>query len=384
MRSLPRHLKRVTTGGNWIPEIDSLRFVAILSVVFFHMLKEVLDRSGRVIAVQPRYDWLVAMLVNGNRGVELFFVISGYVLGQPFFRYYRQGGPKISLARYYMRRVTRLEPPYLISLAIYSVALLAYFHVGLKQLTPHLLASMAYMHGVAYHQMSTINGVTWSLEIEIEFYLIVPLMARLFCIADVGLRRVLMVGIICGGGILQMKLPLGSFFWLTIVAFLQYFLAGFMLVDLLAESSTPRHKHWGWDLLSLLLWPVVFMLPYGSLAAHAVLPVLIMVLYLAAFLGPISNRLFRMQWMAVIGGMCYSIYLMHQLIISSCFKITRRFLHAQDFLVDYAEQTVVMAGLILIFSTAFYLLVERPCMDPSWPRKLLERIQKTSAARAEI
>lgn len=382
MDMLSRHLRRITTGGAWIPEIDGLRFVAILSVVLFHLLGELLSRSHQVIEVQPYYSLLVRMIGNGDRGVRLFFVISGYILGRPFFRQYRLAGPKISLAKYYLRRVTRLEPPYMLSLIFYSTALLIYFHTSLRVLLPHLLASLFYMHSLAYRQISTINYVTWSLEVEIQFYLLVPLMAKLFAIAHTAVRRMILVAIICACGWMQLHLATGSVLWLTIAAYLQYFLAGFLLADLLALPSLLLRRHLLWDLVSLLVWPTIFLLPHDWLPAHALLPLLIVLVYLAAFFGPASNGFFRIPWVAIVGGMCYSIYLMHPLVIDVCFKFTKHLVVFRDFLANYMTQAAFLGFLVLAVSTIFYVLVERPCMDPLWPQKLLARFHKVPELRA--
>jgi peptidoglycan/LPS O-acetylase OafA/YrhL len=105
---LLNRLRRVTRDGRWIPEVDGLRFIAIFSVILFHMLNEMIGRIG---PVEPGYRWLEQPLSNGFRGVTLFFVISGMILALPFARQYLESRP-VSLRKYYLRRVTRLEPPY--------------------------------------------------------------------------------------------------------------------------------------------------------------------------------------------------------------------------------------------------------------------------------
>ena len=60
-------LRRITSKGTFIPEIDGLRFVAIASVVMYH-LRGFLSPESRLAA-------------HGYRGVNLFYVISGFVLG---------------------------------------------------------------------------------------------------------------------------------------------------------------------------------------------------------------------------------------------------------------------------------------------------------------
>jgi peptidoglycan/LPS O-acetylase OafA/YrhL len=104
-------LRRITRDGTWIPETDGLRFLAIVSVMLFHFSGELQQRSGHLISIEPRYDWLFSMIGNGDRGVRLFFIISGMILAMPFARQYLLQAKKVSLRKYYMRRLTRLEPP---------------------------------------------------------------------------------------------------------------------------------------------------------------------------------------------------------------------------------------------------------------------------------
>ena len=97
-----------------MPEIDGLRFVAITSVVLYHLHGFVW--ANRV--AHDAHDSFRAMAQHGYRGVNLFYAISGFILGLPFAAHYLSGGPAIPLRPYFLRRLTRLEPPYIVNLAI--------------------------------------------------------------------------------------------------------------------------------------------------------------------------------------------------------------------------------------------------------------------------
>ena len=73
---------------------------------------------------------LITVISNGSRGVYLFFAFSGMILALPFARYYLAEGNKVSLKKYYMRRVTRLEPPWVLSLLLFTVV----FAIGMHGL----------------------------------------------------------------------------------------------------------------------------------------------------------------------------------------------------------------------------------------------------------
>ena len=104
--------QRITTQKRFIPEIDGLRFVAIGSVVLFH-LYAALERGAITEPVPFNTDL-------AKRGVELFFAISGFILGIPFASGYLLNAPSVNLKKYFVRRLTRLEPPYFISLFVYA------------------------------------------------------------------------------------------------------------------------------------------------------------------------------------------------------------------------------------------------------------------------
>lgn len=368
-------LRRIMTGGTWVPEIDGLRFVAITSVILFHILGELKERTGHPIAFQARYDFFTRSIENGDRGVLLFFVISGYILARPFLRQHLLGGKPVALGAYYLRRVTRLEPPYILSLLIYTFA---FWVLGapIRSMLPHLAASMFYVHNLIYHAVSTISFVTWSLEIEIQFYLLAPLLGLIYLVRDSFLRRsALVVLILASGGV---HLYLGghpaSIWNVTILNYIHYFLTGFLLADIVEGRQQQPYRSSAWDVVSLTVWPIVFLLPRYT-ATTAWLPILVVPVYLAAFYGPLSNWLFRRPTIALGGGMCYSLYLMHMLIISVVFKATKHLAVFQDLFINYSIQVVTLGAAIALFGTFYFVLIERPCMDPKWPQKLGKQIR---------
>src|SRR5882762_7039250 len=105
---LLRRLSRETTSGRFIPEMDGLRFAAIGMVVLFH-LNGYLTVKSKAFYPAPPTDWLAQAAFVGFHGVELFFVISGFILGLPFASHYLKNKPAVPLRKYYLRRLTRLE-----------------------------------------------------------------------------------------------------------------------------------------------------------------------------------------------------------------------------------------------------------------------------------
>jgi peptidoglycan/LPS O-acetylase OafA/YrhL len=370
-------LRRQTSGRAYVPEVDGLRFIAILSVVLFHISVQVQDQPGG----KAIFALLDPVVHNGYRGVELFFVISGFILGLPFARHRLTGAPIMRLRTYFYRRLTRLEPPYIAIILIRAALIVFVLHQSFRLVLPHLLATLGYMHSLVYGYFSSINPPVWSLEVEIQFYCLAPFLAWLlfsFRRSDL-LRRAGFVALILAAGVCQQLLispenaQQGRFAYSILFSF-QYFLAGFLLCDLYVIGWEKIPHHWLWDLVCLPLWVWVFW--WNSPWFHVWLPLACVVLYVGAFKGPVHRAFFRNPIIATIGGMCYSIYLTHNLVLTKANLLFRPITaHGPPSL----ALVWVISGLItlLVFAAGlmYYVLLERPCMERDWPQKLAVRLR---------
>jgi peptidoglycan/LPS O-acetylase OafA/YrhL len=364
-----RQLRRITSSGRFVPEIDGLRFVAMASVVLYHLHGFVL--AGKV--VPGVRDSLRAVVEHGYRGVNLFYVISGFILGLPFAAHYLKGESAVPLRSYFLRRLTRLEPPYIINLLICFTLLVAIDGVSARTLLPHLGASFVYLHNLWFGQQSTINAVAWTLEVEVQFYCLVPLLAVMFRIRSSLARRASLAGIVLLACIVQ------TLYWdaparakLSILFGIQYFLTGLLLADLYVAGRNQPAPHWRWDLVSLLCWPLVF-LP-GDLEVWVFLPFLMLAVFVAAFRGVVFNRIFRNPIVTTLGGMCYTIYLFHYQLIPPVLRFSRPVHLGNSFDLYFAVQFLIYAAMLLLVSCSYFALVERPCMRRDWPQRAFHRI----------
>jgi peptidoglycan/LPS O-acetylase OafA/YrhL len=260
MHFLLTRLRRITSGATWIPEIDGLRFVAIAAVVIYHIGGQTMSKSGVAWTTQAWYLPIMHFFLNGSRGVQLFFVISGFILGRPFARQHLLGEKRVKLGDYYLRRVTRLEPPYILNLLILTLAIALYMHTPWPALLTHLLASVFYLHGLSYREVSWINGVTWSLEIEIQFYIFVPLLVLLYRIRKTSLRRGVFLAAILFFSVFEkwafaqnFTSPRESILYETVIVSLQFFLSGLLLSDIYLTSLPQWRPNILWDVAGNLL-----------------------------------------------------------------------------------------------------------------------------------
>jgi peptidoglycan/LPS O-acetylase OafA/YrhL len=305
-----------------------------------------------------------------KRGVELFFVISGFILGLPFARMHIQQGRSVHLREYFLRRLTRLEPPYMLQLVLRLVVIVVTGQWALRAILPHLLASLVYVHNIAYPgQPNPINLVIWSLEVEVQFYCLVPALSYLFAIRK-GRRYAIALSVLATS---VLSLPLAhTFLYSSILYMLPFFLSGFVLADLYLGGALER-KSFYWDTVALIGWPTVWLMP-GNIE-HVLLPPLFILLFASAFRSRIVSKALSLPFVTNIGGMCYSIYLFHNFVISHVGKLTRTLHLGSSFLAYFCLQCAVMLPTAVLFCAAFFIAVERPCMDKRWPSRLLARLR---------
>jgi peptidoglycan/LPS O-acetylase OafA/YrhL len=155
--AVPAGLRNPT---RYIPQLESLRGWAILLVIAFHyfgILRD--DGTGGLPADSPL--WL-RILGAGNTGVTLFFVLSGFLLTQPFIRAIRDG-EHINIRQFYSARLLRIIP-------LYYVAILVAWLITTNS-TSALRALLFIPVGFEIFPFSV---PWWSLCTEVQFYLLLP------------------------------------------------------------------------------------------------------------------------------------------------------------------------------------------------------------------
>jgi len=150
------------------PECDGIRGVAILLVFWFHYLIIFNVRS------ELDFFWNIPKIIaySGAYGVQLFFVLSAYLLFFPQYCKIKKGDSPQPISQFVIRRFMRIAPLYYISI----ISLIWFVDVGIsshdkfKHTVTHLLFIHVFFPETAY----SINNVTWSLGVEFLFYLFLP------------------------------------------------------------------------------------------------------------------------------------------------------------------------------------------------------------------
>lgn len=358
-----RYFERVTSGGAFLPWVDGLRFIAIAAVLLYHLNGYVLAKASGFTESEARATELFQWCNGANCGVQLFFAISGFILALPFAKEAGNGQP-IRLKDYFLRRLTRLEPPFLINLAIATLLLMIVKRESWSDLWTHLLATMTYCHNWVFGEHSRINGVSWSLEIEVQFYVLAPFLLRPYFRTSINKRRTVSILIVTGLVLAKILIPLHGTteLRLGIVYAIDHFLAGILVADLFIHSWQGKpEKLLHWDLLALLVFPLTFWsqrMEFG----RALLPVFSCLMLISAMRGPRTNRLISTRGITLVGGMCYTVYLYHFYFLSMLGRRTLAVTNGGDFTQQLAVQILLLVPPVLIACALLFAAFERPFM----------------------
>jgi peptidoglycan/LPS O-acetylase OafA/YrhL len=157
--------------------IDGLRGVAILAVLWFHF-HQLTGLPAHFDIGNTRIDFSF-LEGSGYLGVELFFFISGFVLFYPYAKFVFEGAVKPSVREFVYRRFIKIIPSYYLSLIlVVAFAPILFFpsHINLHSIITHFI----FTHNFYTSDVTGINSVYWSLAIEVQFYLVFPLLCLAF------------------------------------------------------------------------------------------------------------------------------------------------------------------------------------------------------------
>ena len=170
--------------GN-IATLDGMRGIAVLWVILFHF--HVLrpdDPWVKACKATPLEAWIG----NGYLGVDLFFVISGFLLALPWFVHAQAGRGAPSMRAFYVRRFWRIAPAYYVQLVFLFLVVLpvlrgpAYWRGDLWVYVFNAGMHATFMHNTTPLTSGSMaaNGALWTLGVEAWFYALLPIVMPLF------------------------------------------------------------------------------------------------------------------------------------------------------------------------------------------------------------
>ena len=159
---------------DYVDTLDGFRALATFLVLIFHYWQQSWNTMElRFGSFTVNFGHIVS---NGYLGVELLFILSGFCLYYPLAMHPDR---RLSIGNYIYKRVVRILPTYLLCVMICSA-----YQIG--RLDPHTLREQ-FIGNMTLTQMTTaalsynqINGVLWSIAIEVQFYILFPILLPLF------------------------------------------------------------------------------------------------------------------------------------------------------------------------------------------------------------
>ncbi len=305
--------RRVTSKGDYLPEIDGLRFLAIFFVFIFHAYGFFLSKNPDTVKeINKIHHFFHFLCRDGDKGVPIFFTISGFILAIPFGNAILKNGRPVSLRKFFLRRLTRLEPPYILALLILFTGLLLLGTYSFHTLFPSLLASIFYSHNILFGT-PLVTVVAWSLEIEIQFYLLVPVLIRVYYLPSFW-RRAILLGVMCGFPVLRQFYPTHT---ISLYGYIEYFLGGILIADLYLSYDNALFNKRYFSYLGIPFFLMLVIYDHNTrLDNRFFFPLIVMIFFLFVLWNRDWKALFSIKIISIIGGMCYSIYLLHYSIIS--------------------------------------------------------------------
>ena len=319
--SPPRIQAKPAIDGRRVAALDGLRGLAILLIVFYHYFHVDAQFPARTLAA-----YLSSATLLFWSGVDLFFVLSGFLIGGILLD--ARESP-MYFRTFYTRRAYRILPLYAVVIALYWLTFPLYPAQPLQAPAfTYLTLTQNIWVALGGTLFSPWLRATWSLAVEEQFYLAVPLVIR-----KVSVRRLpaIVISVICAAPILRF------FLWGTGE---RGWLASYMLTPTRADAllfgvgaallvRNERGRTWLRQWRSLLYsalgvlaalmlvftlegWSIdsvqVSTIGYSAVALWYVIVLLLVVTHTDGILA----RVFRMAWLTAVGTLAYALYLFHE------------------------------------------------------------------------
>lgn len=366
-------LQRQTSGAKFIPFVDGIRFLAILPVVILHA-NERLTRYVLNTALSSFESEVSYLISRGAIGVMIFFTLSGFVLSLP----YATGKKQVKFKSYLSRRLTRLEPPYIFWMTVFALILLIKTNMPLAEFLGHYLSSIFYLHNIIYQEFPIINPVAWSLEVEIQYYLLAPFLALAYFKREKLLaRRTVLISVIAGYIIVQHLLDWQlQPFRASLLGQAQHFLVGMLMADYYINGiGKVKFNAFLIDLAGFLSLVVMMFTWTDELFKMIIFSVAMAVFFLSAFYGKYIPKLLSIKGITIIGGMCYTIYLTHLPLLEMFYSLIAKIGHSSSYLGSLTISLIFALPIVLFSSVIFYKFIERPFMMKDGFKEFIKNIK---------
>lgn len=345
--------------------ITILRAVAILYVLLVHIRQQ----SEGIEYIHP---YLIGILDNGARGVQLFYLLSAFTLFHSFsYRITRENKPRTN---YFIRRFFRIAPLYYLAIIYYlwqDGRGARYFLGDAKNIsTANIISNFTFLHGFSPYWITSLVPGGWSIAVEVMFYCFLPFLflkikniqqAFYFLLITMGIRFILLLFFMHYRLISDQRLW-EEYLFLYLPSQLPYFSLGIILYFLIYDKSNRNFTS-----KSFLFAAIILILGY-SIQPDLIIPGIfsfgIAFLFLALALHKYQPEILFNRFFLYIGQISFTIYLTHGAAIHFLirYRIMNLFINHNEILaiVNFLVNYGMVLTIAILVSTILYYTIELP------------------------
>jgi peptidoglycan/LPS O-acetylase OafA/YrhL len=326
--------------------LDSLRGLAAIYVVFFH-----------VLSLPPKISIpsapLTEVLTFGHTGVFLFFVISGFSLSMTMPRHDRFVIPWISYA---ISRFFRIAPAFLVMLA---VSLMLHHFWGWEVASPgRVLTNVTFLFNLIPGHQQGIVAASWTIGVEMLFYVtFIPLYR-----AALWFKLAVLTSTICAFLMIKDIISPDYAQW-TVLGYFPIFVLGMLAFDCyerVAQTSLSKQIGAALIVVGIIMLAVIVSVTRGE---HILaLRTLVGLGYAVLLVGCALYRplILEAGFFTFFGTVSYSLYLVHAPVIFSCSQLFAQIAYSLPPTAAYAACVVVALSIATMIAYLLYSFVEKP------------------------
>lgn len=337
------------------PEIDGLRAIAVISVIIYHLNE----------------NWLS----GGFLGVDIFFVISGFLITGIIITEIQQNS--FSLKQFYTRRIKRIYPAFITVMALVSfIASAIFIYNDFNKLRKTIELAIAFLSNFylgltqGYFDLSANENPVlhiWSLAVEEQYYLIFPLILilaykkfreiKVLFIITLILFFILLATSFIPANFYKEVLHQPNIYYLSNLRFPELLVGSLLAIYHNLSASKQASKHLIAILSTLLLFSCLFLMN-NNIAFIPGVTLILPCIFTALIIHATSqNNIVKLclsnKAIVFIGKISYSLYLYHWIFIAFAYYITGE--------KQINNQSIaIVIVLTIIFSVLSYYLIEQP------------------------
>jgi len=347
----------------YIPELDGLRGIAILLVLLWHFFISIVDRTqvfSDLQIVNEFFKYSIPALKWTWSGVDLFFVLSGFLIGRILIE---NKGSQNYFKTFYIRRSFRILPIYILSIVAFWIFYNSEFASNFSWLVENPKPIFSYLLFIQNFFMGETGfganwlSITWSLAVEEQFYLLLPLIV--FYCRPKTLLGISVIGIVLAV-IFRLTLP-GLYTYVLLFSRMDALLMGVLIAIFSRNEFFMKYLNKVSSYLvalNVLMLILIVLLTLkanggkiGGVLNHSVFAVFYSITLLLCISegNNLIKNICRSSFLIHIGKISYGIYLYHYFILGILFQI---FIGSSPFITDLLSFSISLASLIATYILA--------------------------------